>query len=103
MTKNKRLEPEIRVRIMLDHALSEAKKRGLAKLKRVDVATAAGVSEALVTARLGTMVNLRRSVMRHAVATGELRVICEGLGVRDPIAMKAPAELREKALASMMK
>jgi hypothetical protein len=103
MTKNKRLPPEARGLILLDVAVREAKKHGLANLKRVQVATAAGVSEALVSARLGTMINLRRAVMRQAVANGDLRIVAEGLASRDPIAMKAPAELRERAAASMVR
>lgn len=99
--KNKRLPPEARGLILLDVALREAKKHGWANLTREQIATAASVSPALVSARLGTMVNLRRDVMRQAVKLGELRVLAEGLAARDPIAMKAPAEMRQRAAAAM--
>jgi AcrR family transcriptional regulator len=99
--KNKRLPPKARGQMLLEVALRCAKVHGLAGLTRDKIATAADVSPALVSARLGTMVNLRRSVMRHAVAEGELRVIAEGLATRDPIALKAPEALRRQALASV--
>lgn len=99
--KNKRLPPKARGQILLEVALRQAKIHGLARVTREQIATAADVSPALVSARLGTMVNLRRSVMRHAVAEGELKVIAEGLVTRDPIATKAPEDLRRRALATI--
>jgi AcrR family transcriptional regulator len=99
--KNKRLPPQARGLMLLEVALRQAKIHGLANLTRDQIARAADVSPALVSARLGTMINLRRSVMRHAVASSELRVVAEGLATRDPIALKAPEALRRSALASM--
>lgn len=98
---NNRLKPKDRTAGLLEIALQQAEKLGLANLRRIDVATAASVSEALVSARLGTMVNLRRDVMRHAIKTKNLRVLGEGVACRDPVALKAPPDLRQQALASL--
>lgn len=99
--KSKRLPPEARGALLLNVALREARKCGLANLTRDRIAAAAGVSAGLVSHRLGTMVNIRRDVMRHAVAAKDLRVVAEGLATRNPIALKAPEELRAAAAASM--
>ena len=77
-----------RTRELLAHALA--------------VASQAGVSPGLVSARLGTMAELRRAVMRAAVAAGTLRVVAEGLAMGDKHAMRAPVELRAAALSSLM-
>jgi len=98
---NKRLPPKERTELLLDVALKLAAKHGLAKITRSQIAEDAGVSAALVTERLGTMVDLRRSVMRRAVKTETLPVILQGIMVKDPYAMKAPAELRQRAIASI--
>jgi hypothetical protein len=40
---------------------------------------------------------LRREIMREAVRVECLAVVAQGLAVRDPHAMAAPAELRQRA------
>jgi|SRR6186713_266210 len=95
--KTKRLPPEARETLLIDTVLKLAAKHGLANLTRDQIADAASVSPGLVSARLGTMVAMRRTVMRQAVARGDVKVVAQGIAMRDPHALKAPPELRQKA------
>ena len=92
-----RLEPEARTAELLEVALRLAAADGWRKLTHSVIARAAGVSQGLVVARLGTMEQVRRSVMRLAVKRRTVAVVAEGLAVRDRHAMKADAELRALA------
>lgn len=90
-----RLSPEKRAADLLHVAVQVAEAHGLGGLTREAIALHAGVSPALVTARLGTMAELRRSVMRQAVRLRCVAVVAEGLARRDPHALKADADLKE--------
>lgn len=98
---NARLPPKDRTKILLDVATKLAAEHGWQAVTRLQIAQAADVAPSLVSARLGTMENLRRSVMRRAIATEALPIIAEGLVARDPQALKAPRELRDRAVASI--
>lgn len=98
---NERLDPKDRTKLLLDVALKLAAQYGWRAITRRQIADEAEVSPALVSARLGTMDAMRRSVMRRAVATQTLPVIAEGLLARDPAALKAPEELRNRAVAGI--
>lgn len=101
----KRLAPETRAALLLESAMKAAAKHGLYAMTRDQVAEVAGVSPSLISHRLGTMPAMRRSIMRQAVARGDnrmcLKIIAQGLAVRDPHALKAPPEVREAALATL--
>lgn len=86
---------------IIDHALREAARVGYLNVTREGIAKSAEISPALVTNYLGTMTKLRRSIMRHAVALEHLPVIAQGLASRDAQALKASAELRARAAASI--
>lgn len=100
-TSHTRLTPAARTAQLIDVALKLAAKHGLANIRRDQIAEAADVSQGLVTERLGTMPEMRRTVMRQAVAREVLPVIAEGLAAKDKFALKASPELRKKALASL--
>jgi AcrR family transcriptional regulator len=89
--------PELRTAQLIDVALALAATDGLRQLTRERIAQTAGVSPALVSARLGTMEQLRRSVMRAAVRQRVVPVVAEGLAVRDKHAQAADEELRALA------
>lgn len=93
-----RLDPKKRTEELLDVALKLAEKHGYPSLTRESIASEAQVSPALVTARLGTMDALRRSVMRQAIRRRCLRVVAEGLVARDKHALKADESLRLAAV-----
>lgn len=83
---------------LLDAAVRLAEREGFANLRRDAIATEAGVAFSLVTVRLGTMAQIRRSVMREAVRLQKLPIVGQGLAMRDPNAMKAPADLKDRAV-----
>lgn len=89
--------PDDRARTLLQVALGLAAIRGWRSITRDDIAAVAGVSPALVSARLGTMDALRRSVMRAAVAQRCVPVVAQGLAVKDRQAMRADETLRAAA------
>jgi AcrR family transcriptional regulator len=102
MTTKKRMVPEVRTRELLQAAVELARKEGYQHITREAIAAHAGVSPALISVRLGTMPAMRRSVMRAAIAGGVLEVIGQGLAARDPRALKAPEELKRRAIEKMI-
>lgn len=94
-----RSDPADRTRELLGVALHLAAAHGWRSLTRESIALAAGVSPGLVSARLGTMEALRRSVMRAAVRERVVAVVAEGLCARDRQAMRADETLRALAAA----
>ena len=92
-----RLSPKHRTSELLDAALALAGRTGWRGLTRDAIAAAAGVSPGLVSARLGTMDALRRSVMRAAVKRRVARVVAEGLMAGDRYAQQADDALRTEA------
>lgn len=91
--------PADRSRELLAAALKLAARTGWRTMTREAVAEAAGVSPGLVSARLGTMDALRRSVMRQAVRERCVPVVAEGLVAGDKHARKADGALRAAAAA----
>lgn len=86
---------------LLAAALDLAATRGWQSLTHDSIAAAAGVSPSLVKVRLGTIAALRRAVMQAAVKQREVRVVAQGLAVRDRGARRADAALRQ-AVADWM-
>jgi AcrR family transcriptional regulator len=93
------VRPSDRTDAILTAALHLAARHGYHTLTREQIALAAGVSPALVSARLGTMDAMRRSVMRAAVARRCVGVVAQGLALRDRWAMRADDSLRAAAAA----
>lgn len=91
------MTPHERTTSLLTTALAVASRTGWRTLTRESIAAAAGVSPALVSARLGTADAIRRSVMRAAVRQRCVPVVAEGLAARHPAALRADAELRAAA------
>lgn len=86
-----------------DHILSVACRLASAgttydRLTRDQIGAASGVSGSAVQYHFGTMANLRRDVMRYAVARGLAAVVAQGLAARDPHALRAPSAIREAAI-----
>lgn len=97
-----RLQPQVRKNDIIAHALVCAQKVGYQNVTRSEIAKQANVSDALVSAHFGTMQQVRRSIMRHAVKTECLEVVAQGLSHHDPIAKKAPEDVRQRAVRQMM-
>lgn len=94
----RRLLPASRAAELLEIALTEALRQGYRTVSRGAIARAAHVSGALVTTRLGSMVELRRALMREAVLRRMVPLVAQGLVFRDPIAHAAPEDLRQESL-----
>lgn len=84
--------------LILDVALRHASAKGLAAITRAEIAEEAGIATGIVNAAYGTMQQLRRAVMRAAIEREVLAVVAGGLAAMDPQALKAPQELRARAL-----
>lgn len=92
-----KLEARARAAQILAAALDVAKVHGYTRMTREQVATRIGIAPSLVPHYMGTMAAFRRRVMREAVRLECLPVIAQGLAVRDPHALAAPPELRQRA------
>lgn len=98
MNQRTRLKPEDRKAAILEAAIAEAQEVGYMAFTRDGVRLRAGVSAGLLNARHGTMAQLRRAVMRAAVERRLVDLVAQGIGARDPQALKAPEDLRQQAL-----
>ena len=97
----RRLSDDVRKSTIVDAALTLAERDGFTGFTRDAVATAAGCSMGLVNHHFGTMNQLRRDVMRAAIRQGVIAVVAQGLAARDPQALKAPQELKDRAARSL--
>ena len=79
-----------------------AERFGYRNITRDAIATAAGVTPSVVTYHLGTMVELRRHVMREAIRVRCLKIIAQGIAGGDKHARKASPELQRAAFDSLM-
>jgi hypothetical protein len=102
VTARTRLTRRARRDEIMAAALRVATLIGYNKMTREDIALAARCSPAQVSELFGTMCALRRSTQRAAVANHVLPVIAQGLALRDPHALRAPAELRAVAAAGAL-
>lgn len=98
---NRRTSAALRTEYLLSLSMDVAEREGFNKLSRTLVAEECGVSESLLAYYFGTVPNFKRTVMRHAIQHERLRIIAEGLAIRDVHALKAPEELKTRALMSL--
>ena len=98
-----KMKPDDRADEILTAALDVAANEGVRGLTRDAIARMAGISPALVSARMGTMAELRRKVFRAAVDRRRLAIIAEGLSLGVTACKKAPDELKRAALAILLK
>lgn len=94
-----RLNPDIRYARILDAAIKLAEKSHYRHVTRGQIAADVQCSPSLITSYFGDMANLKKQVMKKAVATGNAVLVMQGLTCSDPIAKKAPLTLRKKAAA----
>lgn len=97
-----RVNPHDRKRQILTAAVNLAQTDGFHNITRDGIAIAAGVSTGLVTRHFGTMIALRRAVMRAAINQEILEIVAQGLSIGDPCALKAPPELKIDAAKSLL-
>lgn len=97
-----RLNADARAGIILEAAIRLAESKGYTRITRDDIAAAAGCSTGLVSRYLGTMPQMRRTIMRRAVERGVARIVAQGLADGNPHAAKATLELRAQAAALLV-
>lgn len=97
-----RQSPKVRHASILDAALRMSRLHGYQHVTRADIAGAAECSEALVSSYFGTMVQVRRSVVRAAIKQRDLAIVAQALAAKDLHAQKVPIELRVEALATLV-
>lgn len=96
-----KLEARARAAQILAAALDVAKVQGYTRITREQVAARIGVAPSLIPHYMGTMPALRRKIMREAIRVECLPVIAQGLAMRDPHALAAPEDLRQRAAAHL--
>lgn len=92
-----RANPELRKGSILDAAVELSRKEGFANISRQQIADRAGVSTGLVTKYFGTMAQMRRAIMRAAIAREIPEIVAQGMVCGDRQADKAPEELKAAA------
>lgn len=98
--KHKRQKPEVRKESIVDVALRLAAATHYTQVQRKQIADELGVTPPALTYHFGTMQQLRRAIMRAAIAKEDLVVIAQGLVAQDEHAKKAPEALRRRAIES---
>ena len=87
---------------ILTAALKLAVTHGYRNITRDQIAVASGVPPSLISYPLGTMLELRRHVMREAIRLRNHTVIVQGLAVADRHARKCPIELQREAMQTVL-
>lgn len=98
----KRLDPTDRRAAILDAAMRTSRTYGYRETTRKDIADAAKCSEALVSSYFGTMVQMRRAIVRRAIDIRDLEIIGQALAAKDRHVAKASANDRIEALARLL-
>lgn len=96
-----RLKAKVRKEQLLNSAVILSHQKGFTNVTRQDIARHAEVSEGLVSMHWGTMEQMRRSLVRHAVIVEDLQIIAQGLAARHPAALKASDQLKQKAAKAL--
>lgn len=99
---SKRLTTDERSIQILACAVNLAAEKGLYAMTREDIAEAAGISTGRVSGCFGTMEALRTRVLREAIRTENLPIIAAGIAARAKPIAKVSADLRMRALSSLM-
>ena len=87
---------------MIAAALDLAAEEGYQRVNSSGIAERLGVSSGLVRQYMGSMTQLKRDIMRHAIQREHVAVLAQGLAARDPHAIKAPDALKQRALDSLV-
>lgn len=88
---------------ILKACMKLAAAKGYRHILRDEIAVEAGVHPSNISYHFGTMIELRRTIMREAVRTECLPVIAQGLAAGDKHARKCSSEVQQAALATLVK
>lgn len=101
METRRRLNKSWRQRNIFEAAAGLAYAQGYRQITQYEIALAAGVSASLIHHHFGEMEDFRHAFMQWAVDVGNLRILAQGVALRDPIALAADPTLITSALASL--
>ncbi len=87
--------------LVLKAALELAESVGYNHVTRDQIADRAGVATGTVSLYMGTMCQLRRTVIRHALKEGRHRIIAQAIIADDPHVKKLTDEERRIALMAV--
>lgn len=84
---------------ILEVAVIVARKSGLHKFSRIDVAKEANVGEGTVSYHFGTMPELRTAIVQNAVKNEILSILADARAGRESIGVPMSEDLRKKVAA----
>lgn len=89
-------------KLILNSAISVAERDGFLNMTRSAIAKHAKVSEGKVSNAYGSMIQLRRAVMRQAIHLEINSIIVAGIVSNDPTALKLPEYKKHEAFQATM-
>lgn len=98
-----RMQPLDRKKEIMAAAMSLARRQGYLNVKRADIADTAGVAASLISKYFSTMTQMRRAIMRQAVADNDHIIVMQGLACGDSQAKKATQECKAAAAQMLVK
>lgn len=96
-----KVEEGVRKEQIMNACLKLARKHNYTSVTRPMIADACGCSEGTVARIIGTMTQLDRNIMRHAIAKEDLIVLAQGLATKNKHALKASDELKIAAAEAL--
>jgi AcrR family transcriptional regulator len=93
-----RLDSNDRKARILEVALKLAEKEGYQNIRRNKIAELAGVCYTLINWHFKSISNLKNTVMKEAVERQILPIIAQGLLLKNPEAMNAPEDVKQKVI-----
>jgi len=87
--------------VILAAAISLAESHGYREITREMIATKAGVGLGTVNLHMGTMRQLRNTVIRHAVRTGNKKIIAQAILAKEPYIDRLTEQERKDALMAV--
>jgi len=97
----RRTNRELRKEHLIESGIRVAGRVGYRAVTKILIAEEAGVSHALVNRYFHTMNQVRQAIMRRAVQLEIPEIVAQGLADRDTQALKAPEELKRRALQTL--
>jgi len=93
------LDKETRI---INAAVELARVHGYDWITRNAVADKSGISAGSIHNSFGTIADVKRAVLKHAVKHEVLEIVAQGLAAGHPITAAAPDDLKRRALASVI-
>lgn len=102
MKDRTRLVPKVRKEQILNATIELAISIGYKNITRLAIANSLNINESLVSHYFGTMKELKTKILRVAIRKEILSIIAQGIVAEDPLALKAPEALKQRALQELM-